>query len=200
MKRFLLVVGLVIGIPLAGMLFTAADILIHGAQTDRRPADVAIVLGAAVYDDTPTPVFRERLRHGVELYRAGQVRYLLMTGGTGPGDSLAEGEVGREYALAEGVPLEAIITEMHSTTTEENLAFSLPLLREKGIERVLLVTDPLHMRRSLRLAGDLGLDAHPSPTPTSRYRSLNTQIPMLVREVYFNLAYLVTGNRSRPRA
>jgi hypothetical protein len=60
--------------------------------------------------------------------------------------------------------------------------------------RVLVVSDPLHMRRAMRMAIDLGLDAHPSPTPTSRYRSLTTQLPMLLREVYFSAYYLVTGN------
>jgi len=57
---------------------------------------------------------------------------------------------------------------------------------------VLIVSDPLHMRRAMRMAGDLGLDAHPSPTRTSRFQTLGTQIPMLLREVYFNLHYYVT--------
>jgi uncharacterized SAM-binding protein YcdF (DUF218 family) len=59
---------------------------------------------------------------------------------------------------------------------------------------VLVVSDPLHMRRAVRMATDLGLDAHPSPTPTSRYQSLGTQIPMLAREVWFTLNYLATGD------
>ena len=42
------------------------------------------------------------------------------------------------------------------------------------------------------MAADLGLDAHPSPTQTSRFESLGAQIPMLLREVYFTIRYLVT--------
>ena len=39
------------------------------------------------------------------------------------------------------------------------------------------------------MASDLGLDAHPSPTPTTRYRTLKTQLGFLAREIYFYLAY-----------
>lgn len=194
MKRFLLLLGVLVGLPVLAALAIVGDVLVTATQSDDEPADAAIVLGAAVYDYTPTPVFEERLRHGVELYNEGRVRYLVMTGGTGPGDSLAEAEVGEAYALNAGVPSSAIITEKQSATTKENLVFSRPLLDELGIGRVLLVTDPLHMRRALRMATDLGIDAHPSPTPTSRYRSLDTQLPMLLREAYFNIGYLLSGN------
>ena len=61
------------------------------------------------------------------------------------------------------------------------------------MNRVLLVSDPLHLRRAARMALDLGMDAYPSPTRTSRYQSLGTQVPMLAREIWFTLSYLFTG-------
>jgi uncharacterized SAM-binding protein YcdF (DUF218 family) len=91
------------------------------------------------------------------------------------------------------VPADAILVETSSHTTRENFTEALPLLQENGIGRVLVVSDPLHMRRAMLMAADLGLDAHPSPTPTSRYESLMTQVPMLFREVYFTLLYRLTG-------
>lgn len=194
MKRILLrALALIVGLPLVVAVALAAETLIFAQQSDPGPADAAIVLGAAVYDVLPTPVFEERLRHAVSLYTSGRVKWLVMTGGLGPGDSLAESEAGRGWAVAHGVPASAILVETRSQTTRENLVEALPLLKERGIGRVLVVSDPLHMRRAMLMATSLGLDAHPSPTPTSRYESLMTQIPMLAREVYFTLLYRLTG-------
>lgn len=194
MKRIVLrVLALLVGLPLVIVLALAAETLLFAQQSDPAPADAAIVLGAAVYDVVPTPVFEERLRHAVSLYTSGRVKRLVMTGGRGPGDSLAESEAGRGWAVANGVPADAILVETSSHTTRENFTEALPLLQENGIGRVLVVSDPLHMRRAMLMAADLGLDAHPSPTPTSRYESLMTQVPMLFREVYFTLLYRLTG-------
>ena len=138
-------------------------------------------------------MFEERLRHAVDLYPTQQVQLLIITGGTGPGNSLAESEAARRWAIANGVPAGDIVTEAQSKTTKQNFVNALPLIAQREISRVLVVSDPLHMRRALRMAVDLGLDAHPSPTPTSRYRTLGTQAPMLAREIWFTLVYLTTG-------
>lgn len=194
MKRLWLMLGaLLAGVPLLLGGYLAVDVLVQASRSEVVAADAAIVLGAAVADASPTPVFEERLRHAVDLYRTGQVRLLVMTGGKGPGDSLAESEAGRGWAVAQGVPNEAIVVETRSHTTEENFAYAVPLLAAHGIERVLVVSDPLHMRRAMRIAAAYGLDAHPSPTPTSRYQSLATQVPMLAREVWFGMVDLLVG-------
>ena len=62
-----------------------------------------------------------------------------------------------------------------------------------GAGRVLVVSDPLHLRRAVTMARDLGIDAWPAATPTSRYQTLGTQLPMLAREVWFTLVYRITG-------
>lgn len=182
-----------VGAAFVTALVLGLDILVYASRSESGPADAAIVLGAAVAGDEPTPVFEERLRHAVSLYETAQVPLLVMTGGKAPGDTLAESEAGRACALAHGVPPDAIVIETDSHTTEENFIYARPLLAGAGAERVLVVSDPLHMRRAMRMAEDIGLDAHPSPTPTSRYRTLSTQIPMLAREIWFTLHYLVAG-------
>ena len=73
-------------------------------ETPDARADVAIVLGAAVSGGEPSPVFRERIAHGVDLYEAGRVERLLFTGGRGEGTSIAESEAARVMAVAEGIP------------------------------------------------------------------------------------------------
>lgn len=163
----------------------------YGGRHDPARADVAIVLGAAVGGAEPSPVFAARIDHGVALYRGGRVPRLVFTGGVGAGDTLAEAEVARRYAIRAGVPAERIAVETRSTITYENLVEARALLHSAAAPRVLIVSDPLHLRRSVTMARDLGLDAHPAPTPTTRYHSWRTQAPFLAREVYFYSLYLL---------
>jgi uncharacterized SAM-binding protein YcdF (DUF218 family) len=95
--------------------------------------------------------------------------------------------------LAEGVPDGALILEDRSRTTLENLLFSQPILAENGIDTVLIVSDPLHMRRAIEIAERLGIDAAPAPTRTTRYQSAETQMPFLARETWFMAQYLFLG-------
>ncbi len=185
-------IAIALALFLAGVISLAIDIAAFSGQSDTASADAAIVLGAAVHDDVPSPVFEERLRHAAELFGSGRVEWIVVTGGVGQGDTLAESEAGRDWLIGAGVPADRILIETKSRTTKQNLVLVRPLLAEHSLIRVLLVSDPLHMRRATRMARDLGLDAHPSPTRTSRFRTLRSQLPMLLREVYFNLHYYVT--------
>ncbi|WP_262028656.1 YdcF family protein [Microvirga sp. Mcv34] len=185
-RRTVLLLGwcllLVPPVLVAGAL---AEVAVYASFSDDRPADAAIILGAAVAEDRPSPVFEERIRHAVALYKAGRVRMLIATGGLGPGDKVTEAEAAQRWSLAQGVPINAIIMETRSHTTQENLAFALPLLRQHGVKHVLLVSDPLHMRRAMAIARRLGIEAAPSPTPTSRFESLSTWVPFLISETYY---------------
>ena len=149
-------------------------------------ADAIVVLGAAAYDSRPSPVFEERIRHGIDLYRRGHAPFLLFTGGYGGrGARFAESEVGRDYAVREGVPAEAILIETLSRTTRDNLVQGRALLGARGKNRVIVVSDPLHMARALRLCRRLGLQCLASATPTSRFRGIGTRGKFLLNEMYF---------------
>ncbi|MGV0604510.1 YdcF family protein [Mycolicibacterium sp. XJ1904] len=185
-------IALASALLLAGVSSLAISVTAFSARSDGAPADAAIVLGAAVDDDEPSPVLEERLRHAATLYESGQVDWIVLTGGVGQRDTLSESEAGRDWLITAGIPADRLLIENRSRTTKQNFAFARPLLAEHGVSRVLIVSDPLHMRRATRIATDLGLDAHPSPTPSSRYKALQTQIPMLLREVYHSLQYFMT--------
>lgn len=154
-------------------------------------ADVAIVLGAAAWGDQPSPVFEERIKHGIDLYQSGAVEKLIFTGGVGDGDVLAESEVARRYALARGVSDEDILIETTSTITLENLVEAQKVMAEHELETAVLVSDPLHMYRTVDMAQDLGMDVYTSPTPTSRYRTWRSQAGSLGYEAFFYTVYLV---------
>ena len=54
-----------------------------------------------------------------------------------------------------------------------------------GLRTAVLVSDPLHLRRAIWMADDLGIAAVSSPTPTTRYRSLKTKLRFLRHELYY---------------
>lgn len=169
----------------AWLLGVAAWIVHVGNRDEAGPADAIVVLGAAAYDTRPSPVFTERIRHGIDLYERGRAPILVFTGGYGNGARFAESQVARSFALREGVPNEAILIETLSRTTHQNLLRARDLLSDHNLQRVIVVSDPLHMARALRLCRQLGIDAIGSPTPSSRFRSFRTQWRFLAREVYF---------------
>lgn len=163
----------------------ASYIVWVGERDQAAPADVIIVLGAAAYDRNPSPVFKERIRHGIDLYQRGLAKHLIFTGGFGNGARYSESQVARSYALKQGVPADAILIETQSRTTRQNLQQAVTLMQARHYRRALIVSDPLHMARALRLAHELGIDALGSSTPTSRFRSFETRKRFLLQEVYF---------------
>jgi uncharacterized SAM-binding protein YcdF (DUF218 family) len=164
-------------------LYLAADVYLYSLRDEQRPAGAAIVLGAAVYGDRPSPVLRERINHALMLYEQGYVDTLIFTGGQGQANEPTEAEVGRRYALARGIPPSAILTEGASTNTRENLMYAREVAEENGIDSFLIVSTPYHMRRAMALAYDLGMEAYSSPTRSTRWISWRTQSRAYLREV-----------------
>ena len=154
-------------------------------------ADAAIVLGAAVYESKPSPVFAERLNHAINLYHADKVDKLIFTGGTSDTKTLAESSVARDYAINKKVSSDDIFIEKDSVTTRENLVYAKQIVDQKHIDSVLIISDPLHLKRAMLMANVLGINATASATPTSRYQSLKTKLPFAFRELYFYHHYLI---------
>ena len=138
-----------------------------GNRDDRRDVDAIVVLGAAQYDGRPSPVFRARLDHAVDLYESGVARYLVVTGGKALGDRTTEGAAARAFALSRGVPAAAILLEDRSRTTLESLRAVATLLRDHQLGSAVFVSDRTHLLRVLRIARDEGITAYGSPTATS---------------------------------
>lgn len=175
------------GVVLGSIIWT------FGAHDGAAEADCIIVLGAAVYGEVPSPVFEERIRHGITLYEAGYAPKLIFTGGFGEGETYSESRVAQSFALGQGVSSSDILLEENSRTTRDNLLEAKALMEEHGMTSAILVSDPLHMKRAMMMAGDLGMIVASSPTPTSRYRSFRTKFGFLVREMYFIHRYVLTG-------
>lgn len=190
-RRLILIGLLASGVWLIAL---ARSIWKFGYEDHAKPSDCAIVLGAAVNGANPSPVFEERIKHALSLYRAGAVSKIIFTGGYGAGVSHAESEVGADYVIRQGVPASAVLTETKSHTTQENLVEAKALMVRESLNTAILISDPLHLKRSALMAENLGISAVTSPTPTSRFRTWQTRIPFLFRELYFYHHYRFTGH------
>lgn len=158
--------GLIGAFLVAG--WTTIRIWSQGNQDEARPADAIVVLGAAQYNGTPSPLFEARLVHAVRLYHEGIAPLFVVTGGKGgERDTTTEAEVARDYAIQNGVPAEAILVEDRSRTTIEQLRAVGEMFRERGLVSAVIVSDRTHMLRSMRIAEDQGIEAYGSPTTTS---------------------------------
>lgn len=189
---------------LRGLVFCAASlvlflllicilVIVQGQQDEVRPASVAIVLGAAQWNGVPSPVLEARLDHAYDLYRRGYVSRILLTGGTGPGDTISEAAAGKRYLIERGVPAEALLLEEQGRTTTESLQNATAIARANAMTTALIVSDPFHMLRALKITRDLGIIAYGSPTRTSPI-SQNTEeeLRYVVRESWAYLVYTLT--------
>src|SRR3954463_14767668 len=117
--RRILTVAVVLSFSL--WLTSAAAVLIWSSRDEAGPAQAIVVLGAAQYAGKPSPVLRARLDHALDLWNRHLASLLILTGGTGSGDTTSEAAVGRTYAKKRGVPDSAIIVESEGRTTSESM-------------------------------------------------------------------------------
>lgn len=148
-------------------VISATAVLIWASRDEARPAQAIVVLGAAQYAGKPSPVLRARLDHALDLWNRHLAALLILTGGTGSGDTTSEAAVGRTYARKHGVPDSAILVENEGRTTSESMRAVAGMLEVRGLQTALLVSDPFHMLRLRILARRFGFTPYTSPTRTS---------------------------------
>jgi uncharacterized SAM-binding protein YcdF (DUF218 family) len=196
MRRALirLVLAVAVG-SLAVVGYTSYRIWDQGGRDEARKADAIVVLGAAQYNGTPSPLFEARLDHAVLLFEDGYAPVFIVTGGKGrPRDTTTEAEAARAYAVAHGVPDSKILVEDRSRTTLEQIRTVGQMLRDRGLRSAVIVSDRTHMLRSLRIARDQGIEAYGSPTTTSPAASnIRDQVEATVHEVGALALYFVGG-------
>ena len=168
-RRRWLVLGVLglVGLLALYYLFNLFAVWRSARNDEARPADAIVVLGAAQYDGRPSPVLAARLDHALALWQDGLAPRIVVTGGQLEGDRFTEATAAAEYLIARGVPDSAILREVQGTSTWESLAATARILHNRGLERVLVVSDPYHSLRARETAREVGLDAYSSPTLTS---------------------------------
>jgi len=190
----------VLVVALAGFLllvvYTIYRIAAEGDVDEARRADAIVVLGAAQFNGQPGGVFEARLQHAVDLWKEGLAPYLIVTGGKLPADITTEAATARAWAVANGVPNEAILDEDRGRNTLESLDNVAAILEANNLQHVVFVSDRTHMLRVMRMARDLGIDGFSSPTPTSPTDlELDRRWKSIAHELAGLAAYFVGGNQ-----
>jgi uncharacterized SAM-binding protein YcdF (DUF218 family) len=172
----LVFVLILLGAALTWCHWVYVQIESYADQDQAAPADAIGVLGAAEYDGRPSPVFRARLDHALELYHRGIAPLIITLGGPG-GDQYTEGSVGAGYLISKGVPEQAIIAETESRNTEESARRIAVIARVNGLHRLVIVSDDTHMFRIHAICAAEGLDVltSPRPRPAEEDRTLETE-------------------------
>jgi len=133
-------------------------------------ADAGVILGAAVWGgNRPSPVLRERINKGFEIYDRKNVRKLVLTGGGSPNE-MTEGDVSKNELIKYGVDPKNLIVENSSNSTMEQLLFVREFLyKTMNWKKIILISDNYHLYRSKEICAFNGInaDAISSDTPIS---------------------------------
>ncbi|SDJ61687.1 YdcF family protein [Salimicrobium halophilum] len=187
MKRFIQFI-FVISVLFAAL--SAYQVWTYGVEGEEK-ADAAIVLGAAQWNGSPSPVFHGRIKEAIDLYQKGHVEYLIFTGGKSGEAAFSEAEVGKQTAIEAGVPEENILVEETSLVTKENLQEAKKLSDEHSINTYYLVSDQYHLKRAVTMAEDIGMNAEGVATDYSAYETMETKFPFFFKEWVYYMGYEV---------
>ncbi len=143
------------------------------AQKTRQPT--VLVLGnRAMLNGKPNPCLTGRVDKGLAVLRVLKGSTLLVSGGMDLEDRRFESQVMADHALSAGFE-GTVVQERQSTSTYENLLFSLPLLKTAEAKTVVIVTEPYHLWRTRLMVQAQGLDkqfdVHYAAAQTSCWQS-----------------------------
>lgn len=124
-----------------------------------------VVLGAQVKPDgVPSVQLQWRLDTAATLWKEKPV-YVVTCGAQGANEPAPEGEVMRDYLIAQGVEESMILVDATSYNTRQNIQHAAKLLEGTGVTRILIVTSDYHLPRAMALAEDEGLEATGKGSP-----------------------------------
>ncbi len=136
---------------------TASRIINVDDAAEVKDADCILVLGCGVHEDgSPTHMLEDRLKRGIELYKAGVAPKLLMSGDHGR-DDYNEVATMKAYAIEAGVPSEDIFMDHAGFSTYESVVRAKEIFK---VDKLILVTQEYHLYRALYIAKQFELEAY----------------------------------------
>jgi uncharacterized SAM-binding protein YcdF (DUF218 family) len=195
-KRYLESLGL-LGLVVAGViLFTPLPVVLERSlrtQARLESAEALVVLASSIsLDGVLSDASLRRTVRGIELYRDGLAPLLVLSGqllASGQDEADARARLVRRL----GIPSEVILTMSGAHTTREEAERAAALLHPRGIRRILLVSDGIHLRRATRHFERAGFESLPAPvdyfqsaagTPESRLTLMRDMLDALLAELY----------------
>ncbi|WP_443047396.1 SanA/YdcF family protein [Streptomyces sp. KMM 9044] len=133
----------------------AAEGRLH-TTTDVPRTDVAVVFGAGLWDGEPSPYLAHRLDAAAELYRAGRIGVVLVTGDNSR-EEYDEPDAMRAYLTRHGVPDARIVSDYAGFDTWDSCVRAKKIF---GVDRAVLISQGFHIRRAVTLCQAAGVSSY----------------------------------------
>jgi len=157
-------------VVVATLVFSVVLAIYGRRVTTSFDEDVAIVLGAGIRDGEVLGTLARRLDAAVSYHRQNPNALIIVSGGLGHREEVTEAYAMARYLIERGVPAGQILLENYAYSTYSNMRYSRTILDElfDHMPSVVVITSNFHMYRSVRFAGQVGLDGvsmYPSTVP-----------------------------------
>ena len=178
---------LVIVIP----LYVAGSIWYTAKNTKPEKSDVILVMGAAQFDGRPSEVLLARLDQTKSIFKAGLAPRIYTIGGGAPGDRTTEAAASRTWLINNGISKKNILAIATGRDTLSSTKAYVEQMRKAKFSSVVIVTDPYHCYRAIKMAKDRGIKSTCSAVESGP--AANSGIKYLARETGAYLAYVTVG-------
>lgn len=161
--------------------------IIFNAKSDASNENTIILLGCRVKGLIPTKALLSRCNSAYNYLIKNENCVCVLSGGQGSDEQISEAECMKEILLNKGINENRLFIENRSTSTKENLKYSLDVIKKNNLdENVLICTSEYHLYRARLIAKFCHINAKSLAAHSIRF----LRIPAFTREV-FGIWYLV---------
>ncbi|MEY3218537.1 MAG: hypothetical protein RL590_977 [Actinomycetota bacterium] len=160
-----------------------------------RQADVIVVLGTAQLNGKPGEALEARLVEAKRIFDLGYAPTIITVGAGAPGDRTTEAASGKYWLRTNGITSRKITAVEEGRDTLSSTKAYAAVMKKRYVSDVIIVTDPFHCARSIKMANDQGVLATCSPVQTGPNTIDNSGYRYLIREAAAYLAYITVGKR-----
>ena len=159
---------LIAGYSLFTLLFAVESVFMINALNKEPPDDATlIVLGCAVYGETPSDMLSLRIDAAYEFLNENPDSKAVLAGGQGNNEDISEALCMKRELVKKGISEDRLYLEDKSVNTRENIAFSKDIIEEEGLNTdVAVVTNNFHIYRSSLSVKGTSLKFHSIPAYT----------------------------------
>ena len=160
-----------------------------------RNADVIVVLGTAQLNGRPGEALEARLIEAKRIFDLGYAPTIITVGAGAPGDRTTEAASGKYWLRTHDISSKKITAIEEGRDTLSSTKAYASLMKKRYVSDVIIVTDPFHCARAIKMANDQGVLATCSPVQTGPNTLENSGYRYLIREAAAYLAYITVGRR-----
>ena len=188
-------ITVIVILALIGPAYGISQVLRAANNPVVRQADVIVVLGTAQLNGKPGEALEARLVEAKRIFDLGYAPTIITVGAGAPGDRTTEAASGKYWLRTNGITSRKITAVEEGRDTLSSTKAYAAVMKKRYVSDVIIVTDPFHCARSIKMANDQGVLATCSPVQTGPNTIDNSGYRYLIREAAAYLAYITVGKR-----